>query len=119
MWRAEQGNHDIARSYFAESLAINRELDDRLALAYLFEALGGLAAVQNAPERALRLVGAASRLREAIGAPLAPAEMTRLQEKLVPARQQLSTEDQAAAEAAGRALSFEQAIDLATHWTES
>lgn len=116
---AEQGNHDIARGYFAESLAINRELDDRLALAYLFEALGGLAAVQNAPDRALRLVGAASRLRQAIGAPLPPAEMTRLQEKLTAARQQLSAEEQQAAEAAGRALSFEQAIDLATHWTEN
>ncbi len=116
---AEQGNHDIARSYFAESLAINRELDDRLALAYLFEALGGLAAVQNAPNRAWRLVGAASRLRGAIGAPLPPAEMTRLQEKLAPARQQLSPEDQQTAEVAGRALSFEQAIELAMQWTES
>ena len=31
----------------------------------------------------------------------------------------LSEEDQQAAEAAGQALSFEQAIELATHWTES
>jgi hypothetical protein len=84
-----------------------------------FEALGGLAAVQGAPIRSLRLVDAATRLREAIGAPLPPAETSRLREKLAPARQQLSQEDQDAAEAAGRALTFEQAIELATHWTES
>jgi predicted ATPase len=116
---AEQGNYDTARRFFGESLGINRELDDRLALAHLFEALGGLAAVQDAPSRALRLVGAAAVLRETIGAPLPPAEAMRLQEKLTAAREQLSKEDQQAAEAAGKALSFEQAIELATHWTEN
>jgi len=116
---SEQGNLEAARYFFSESLTINREIDDRLALAYLFEALGGLAANYNAPKRALRLVGAASQLREAIGAPLAPAEATRLQEKLAPARQQLSPAEQQAAETAGQALSFEQTIDLAIHWTEN
>ncbi len=116
---AELGEYEIARRYFSESLAINRELDDRLALAYLFEALGGLAATQSAPMRALRLVGAASRLRETIGAPLPPAEAYRLQGKLASARQYLGREEQEAALAEGRALSFEQAVELATHWTEN
>jgi hypothetical protein len=98
---------------------INQELNDRLALAYLFEALGCLAALQEAPGRALRLVAAAQSLRETIGAPLPPAESARLEQKLAPARQQLSRGDQEAAEAEGRALSFDQAIDLAAHWTES
>ncbi len=108
-----------AAALYGESLAINRELDDRLAIAYLFEDIGCLAAQQNAPKRALRLVAAAASLREAIGAPLSPAEAGRLQEKLAPTRQQMSQAEQEALEAEGRALSFEQAIELATHWTEN
>jgi predicted ATPase/class 3 adenylate cyclase len=115
----DEGDYDVARRYFSESLKINQELNDRLALAYLFEALGCLAALQEAPRRALRLAAAAAKLREAIGAPLAPAEATRLQEKLAVARQQLNLREQDVEEAVGRALSFEQAIELAMHWTEN
>ncbi len=114
----ERGNYFGAAALYGESLAINRELNDKLAIAYLFEDIGCLAALQGAPKRALRLVAAAAALRDAIGAPLAPAESVRLQEKLATTRQQLSEEDQQAAEAEGRALSFDQAIELATHWTE-
>lgn len=116
---AEEGDYESARRYFSESLTINQELNDRLALAYLFEALGCLAALQAAPRRALRLTAAASALRASIGAPLSPAEATRLQERLASARQQLSPEDQQMQETQGRSLSFEQAIELATHWTEN
>jgi predicted ATPase/class 3 adenylate cyclase len=115
----EQGDFDFARRCYGESLNINLELNDRLALAYLFESLGCLAALQGAPYRSLRLVAAAMSLREIIGAPLPPAESARLEERLAPARQQLSQGDQEAAEAEGRALSFDQAIDLAAHWTEN
>jgi predicted ATPase/class 3 adenylate cyclase len=115
----EQGDFNFARQCYGESLNINQELNDRLALAYLFESLGCLAALQGDPYRALRLVAAARSLREIIGAPLPPAESARLEQKLAPARQRLSRGDQEAAEAEGRALSFDQAIDLAAHWTES
>ncbi len=114
----EQGDFAFARQCFSESLMINQELNDRLALAYLFEALGCLAALQEAPYRALRLVAAAKSLRETIGAPLPPSESARLEQKLAPARQQLSQNDQEAAESEGRALSFDHAFDLAMHWTE-
>jgi hypothetical protein len=115
----EQGDFDFARRCYGESLNTNLELNDRLALAYLFESLGCLAALQGDPYRSLRLVAAAMSLREVIGAPLPPAEAARLEEKLAPARQQLSQGNQVAAEAEGRALSFDQAIDLAAHWTEN
>ncbi len=97
----------------AESLGINRELDDRLALAYLFEAIGCLSAAQNEPERAMQLVGMAATLRETIGAPLPPAEASRLQDRLAPARAALGEEALRTAENTGRALSLDEAIELA------
>ena len=115
----ERGNYSDAAALYGESLAINRELNDRLAIAYLFEDISCLAALQDAPRRALQLVAAATSLRNAIGAPLSPAEAIRLQEKLAAARRRLSEEDQKAVEATGQALSFDQAIELATHWTET
>lgn len=115
----EEREYEAAFEYFRESLSINRELDDRLAMAYVFEALGCLAATQNHPRRALQLVGAAASLRSAIGAPLSPAEQTRLHDRLAPARHELDEAAQQAAEAEGRALTYEQAIELALRWTES
>ena len=109
----EAKDYETSRAYFSESLAINREIGDRLALAYLFEALGSLAAAQSDPERAMQLVGVAATLRADIGAPLPPAEAARLQDRLMAARGLLSEESLHAAEATGRALSLDQAIELA------
>ena len=109
----EEKDYSTSCAYYSESMGINRELDDRQALAYLFEALGCLAAAEADPERAMRLVGAASALRQAIGAPLPPTEASRLHDRLAPAREQLSAEALQAAEAAGRALSLDEAIELA------
>ena len=57
---------------YSESLTIYRELADKWALAYLLEDVGCLVALQDSCEAALRMVGAAARLREEIGAPLNP-----------------------------------------------
>ena len=88
-------------------------MDDRLALAYLFEAIGCLSAAQDEPERAMQLVGMAATLRETIGAPLPPAEASRLQDRLAPARAALGEEALRIAENSGRALSLDEAIELA------
>jgi class 3 adenylate cyclase/tetratricopeptide (TPR) repeat protein len=109
----EAGDHDTACRFFTESIAINRELGDRLALAHLFEALGCLAVIQDRPEHALRLVGAAASLRSALGAPLSPSEASRLNERLAPTRAQLGAEAARVAEAQGNTLSLDEAIHLA------
>jgi hypothetical protein len=79
----------------------------------LLEDMGGLAALEGLPQRALRLVGAASNLRVEIGAPLSPVEQVKLEKLLEPARQALNDLAQAAAFGEGRAMSLEQAIDYA------
>jgi tetratricopeptide (TPR) repeat protein len=108
-----QGDHDRARALYDESLAIYRVLADKWALAYLFEDVGCLAALQGQSVRALQLAGVASALREQIGAPLSPIEQGKLEEALSLAREALDDEAQAQARSEGRALSLEEATEVA------
>ena len=55
------------RDAFRESLEIGRRLDYQMLLAYLLSAGGELARRAGEPDRAARLVGAATALFEAIG----------------------------------------------------
>jgi adenylate cyclase len=107
-----QGDYAATRTVYEESLTISRELGDKRLIAYLLEDMGGLAALEGEAERALRLASAAEALREAIGAPLSPAERDRLHPMLRPAHEALG-EEAASALAAGRVMSMEQAIEEA------
>lgn len=115
----DQGAYATARPLYDESLTISQELGDRRAVAYLLEDMDCLAAMQGEPERALRLVGAATALREAIGSPLSPAEQTKLESKLQSVRQALNLEAQAAMHAEGRAMPLDQAVDHALNHQSS
>ena len=106
-----QGDYEQAGALYNESLAICRTLSDKWALAYLFEDLAWMGALQGEAQRALRLAGAASLLREDIGAPLTAGEASKLQSALQPARQALTEEERASAWAAGRAMLLEEAIE--------
>ncbi|MFN8472310.1 MAG: tetratricopeptide repeat protein [Anaerolineae bacterium] len=107
------GDYAGARRFFTESLTTNRELGDRGAIAYLLEDFASLAALENQPERALRLAAAAEALRETVGAPLSEPEQKRLAQTLAPVQESLGAEISAARWADGRTLTFEQAIDMA------
>ncbi len=108
-----QGDYTTAHSLYHESLALHRELGDKWDIAYLLEDIGWLAALQHQPQRALRLVGAAATLREAIHAPLSPADQVKLERALEPARRALGEANQATAQAEGQAMGLEQAVDYA------
>lgn len=107
------GNYPVASSLYTASLSIYRDLEDLWALAYLFEDVGTLAALQGDGWRALALVAAAARLRNAIGSPLKEAEKQRLSLDLQATYESLSRDDQEAAEAAGAKLSLGEAIAYA------
>ncbi|HLF27902.1 MAG TPA: tetratricopeptide repeat protein [Anaerolineae bacterium] len=108
-----QGDSALARALYRESLTINWEIGDRWAIAYLLEDIGSMAALQGRPKQALRLIGAAAALREAIGSPLSPAEQAKLEQLLQPTLHPLDEAAQAAARTEGQALSLEQAIAYA------
>jgi tetratricopeptide (TPR) repeat protein len=105
----DQGDYEAASARYRESLKIVREYNDRWAMAYLLEDMGCLAALQDQPERAFRLAGAAETLRQAIGAPRSAAEQKKLDGALEFARQALGEGTQAACLEEGRGMSFEQA----------
>jgi predicted ATPase len=86
----EQGNYFAACSLYRESIKIFQELDHKRGIARLLECFAGAAAVQLEAERSLRLAGAAAALRQNIGAPLTPAEQSKLEASLTPARQALT-----------------------------
>ena len=71
-----------------------------------------LAALQDQPERALRLAGAAAAARAALGAQALAADQARLEAALDPARAALGPAA-AAAFAAGQALDLAAAVQFA------
>lgn len=108
-----QGDHAAARAFLIENVGINRDLGDRAGLAFSLEFFSRLAAASRQPERALRLAGAAARVRSDIGAPLSPSEQDRLDRSLAHAAARLDSFRQAALFGEGRALALPQAIALA------
>ena len=74
----DQNDCATAHSLFEEALAIFLELKHKRGIAKVLEGFAYLAAHQNNPERALTLVGAASSLRQTIGAPRRPGEEAKL-----------------------------------------
>jgi hypothetical protein len=88
-------------------------------MAHALDGFASVAATHRQGARALRLAGVAARLRESIGARLSPAEQESLQRKLLLARQLLGEDAGAAAWAAGRAMSEEQALAYAVGPAES
>jgi tetratricopeptide (TPR) repeat protein len=105
------GDLDRAQAAFTQQLRLCLQLvDDRLAP----EGLGGMAAVaagSGDPERAARLLGAASAMR----GPIADAELMRqLERELIePARASYGARRWNGQQAAGAELSFEEAITFA------
>lgn len=108
-----QGDYAAARALYRESALISHELADKWALAYVLEDIGAMTALQGQIDRALRLVGAASALRETIGAPLSAVERDKLEHLLATARREMSDTAQASAQAEGRQLSLDQVIAYA------
>ncbi len=107
----DEGDYRAAHSLYGESLKIFRELGQKRGIARVLECFASSAAAQSQPERALRLAGAAAALRQALGAPLPPAEHARFQATIERARRALPNATGAAAWLQGWELPVEKAID--------
>jgi predicted ATPase/class 3 adenylate cyclase len=109
----DQRDYGRARALLEESLAIFRELGNKRGIAWDLEGLATVAMVQGEPERAARLFGPAEGLREEIGNPLPTADRAEHDRFVAAVRAALGEEAFAAAWAAGRAMSLEQAVAFA------
>jgi tetratricopeptide (TPR) repeat protein len=109
-----QGVYSAARALYAESLATSVELGESRAIAHSLEGLADVNAALGSSLRAVRIWGAAGRLREEIGSPLRPNKRPGYDRRMAASRAALG--DDAAFDRAwqeGRALPLEQAIKLA------
>jgi predicted ATPase/serine/threonine protein kinase len=87
----EQRDFRSADVFYRESLGLFQELEHKRGIARLLELFASSAAAQSKSERALRLAGAAAALRQSIGVPLTPAEQSKHERSLEPARKELTT----------------------------
>ena len=108
-----QGDGERSSALFGESLVLAWDLGASWTIAYDLEGLAGVAVQRDDIERAVRLWGAAEALRESIGAPLPPNLAPHHEALVAAARIQADGATWAAAWAAGRALSPEEAIAAA------
>ena len=107
-----QGELAQARSHLQEALGGFRQLDDHRSIASALEMFACLAARHGGTAHALRLVGAAESLRTAVGAHPAPDWRTGAEPHQAATREQLGHAAAAAAQAEGRALALDEAIQL-------
>jgi tetratricopeptide (TPR) repeat protein len=105
------GDYSRAAAFYKEALAVFRKVGHRSGVARALELLACCAGCQAAPERALKLAGAAAALREELGTPLSAAEREELDHILRQVRENLTAPDQAKAWAEGRAMTLDQILE--------
>jgi predicted ATPase/DNA-binding SARP family transcriptional activator len=108
-----QGNLERALVCYRESLELQVEIRQLVYIPARLEAFAKIAAIQNQPERAARLFGAARTGRERFGTPLPPVARQDYNEHLTVAKAALGEGRFAKLYEEGRTLTFEQAVALA------
>jgi len=99
-----------AHEWLAAGLSRFHHSGDRAGVSWCLAGLGSVAALDEQPERAARLCGAAERLRTALGCRSAPAAHATYERTQAIARARLGEQAFAAAWAAGEALSLDAVI---------
>jgi hypothetical protein len=109
----DHGDHAAARGWFEESLTIALGMEDQERVPRLLESFAALAASQGDHERAVRLAGAAATAREVTGGVPPPARRASVERWLGRSRLALGEPDASQAWAAGRQMSFDDAVEYA------
>ncbi len=113
-----QSDYRRAGMFFREALSLSHDLGQKREIASTLEALAQITAVQESSARAARLLGAADGLRQAVGVEtLHPKERVEHDNQIVALRAQLGEQRFSEAWAEGRALTMEQAVELALEAT--
>jgi len=110
---AGENKHQDAERLYRESMRMFQDLGHKRGVARVLECFAVGAAAQSRPEQSLRLAGAAAGLRQRIGAPLIPAEQSRLEKELAPARNMLTNAAGLEAWSSGWEMSVEEAVQEA------
>jgi tetratricopeptide (TPR) repeat protein len=114
-----QGDYQKAVDSYRAAIAIANRRGDRTFVRGCLVAIGDIAAFCGEAERAAQLLGAAERLTEAVGSWSHLSARGGDEQAVQAAREALGDEAFAAAWAAGRALSLDQAVSEALAFAES
>jgi predicted ATPase/DNA-binding winged helix-turn-helix (wHTH) protein len=115
----EHRDYEEAHAAYREALELFSELGHKRGIARALEGSACLAAARGRAARALKLAGAATRLRQLISAPLPQAEQSKLEQTLSSAWASLSETEGKDAWAEGSAMSIERAIHCSLHEPQS
>jgi hypothetical protein len=110
----QESDLDGARSSFEEALRMSRRNGDRAGIAYASLGLACLAADTGDWDRAALLHGVARAFLDPTGLPWQELEARYRRDSLDQVRARLGQEQFDQAHTQGRALSFDQALDLAS-----
>ena len=105
--------NDRASDLFKEGLTLCWESGAKLETIQMLEGLARVAVVQEDHERSARLLGAAEGIRDAIGAPLPPADYDEHEGTVTFLKAELGEEAFAAVWTEGGALALEEAVEYA------
>jgi predicted ATPase/DNA-binding CsgD family transcriptional regulator len=112
---AAEGDYPAAQELYEESLALLGELGERWMIARGLVGLGEVVAAGHKLAWAAQLWGAADTLRDALGIPIPPVELTEYERSLSATRVHLGERAFAAAWAQGRAMTPQQALAAQGH----
>jgi predicted ATPase/DNA-binding CsgD family transcriptional regulator/Tfp pilus assembly protein PilF len=107
------GDLESARRHLRESLELRRRLGTRWGIAESLEGFATLAVAEHQPQRAARLLGAASAFRARLPDPLAPADEAQYERDVATARSLMDRGSWVSAWAGGRAMHIDEAIAFA------
>ena len=108
-----EGKLQQAEQAYRKTIRVWQKLGHRAAIAHQLECFAFLAKAHEEPERALQLLGAAEILREKINIHMQPPERAEYEREVRDLRAIMTELEFATLWAQGRALTMEQAIDLA------
>lgn len=108
-----EGQYEQARHIYRETIREWQRLGHRAAVAHQLECLATLDKLREQSERAVRLLGAAQALRERINIPMTAVEKLEYDREVADLRAGMDAKAFSGLWAEGRALSMEQAIELA------
>jgi predicted ATPase len=114
-----EGNYADARRALRESLVVRQRTGNRFRIVNSLEGIAALAAAETEVQSAIQLAGASASRREAIGERPSPLEQSMVDKWLVPMQQALGQDAIQSAWEAGRAMSLEQALELALAATQT
>jgi len=108
-----EGHYDTATVLYGETILEWKRLGHRAAVANQLECFAFIAKIHEQPERASKLFGAAEALREIINIQMTDLERVEYEREVADVKANLDEKIFASLWAAGRALTMDEAIELA------